>query len=155
MEEGATNLVDWQGVQVPPHVKQVLNTKWRGQSNLGETGFTAVEMSDPLAYVGAAAIQDGAFWMLFCCDDLFWKLGRIVKIKPRARLYQFDVEWEPGPPRQQGALLENYYDATATAKPGSWAYLKKSAPDAPTGRARAPATADEDDAPPARRRRPN
>jgi hypothetical protein len=29
-------------------------------------------------------------------DDLAWMLGKIIKYKPRAKKYNFDVEWATG-----------------------------------------------------------
>ena len=65
-------------------------------------------------------------YVLLCCDSLDWKLGKIVKFKPRAKKFNFEVQWSSIIEHQQLLLSQNYdYDADATPVPGDWVYLKK------------------------------
>jgi hypothetical protein len=58
--------------------------------------------------------------MLLCCDDLEWMLGKIAKYKPRAKKFNFDVQWKNGRPEQQGVKIDSYYDSSSTPAPGNW-----------------------------------
>ena len=71
-------------------------------------GFESVVMSDPVAFIPADAAGENHAIMV-CCDDLEWMLGKIVKYKPRATKYQFDIEWAPGVTRQQQVDLQKYF----------------------------------------------
>ena len=92
-------------------------------------GYFAVEK--PAAFLGMSVIEGEKHYLLLCHDDLPWGLGRIVKYKPRATKYKFDVAWDPNEVHQQGVKLENYYDFEAVLGaelvPGSWIFLKNAA----------------------------
>ena len=60
-----------------------------------------------------------------CCGDLEWMLGQIVKYKPRAKKFNFDVHWKSGRPEQQGLKLAAYYDGSSTPVPGNWVYIER------------------------------
>ena len=63
--------------------------------------------------------------MLLCCDDLAWMLGKIVKYKPRARVFNFDMQWKADTTQQHGVKLAAYHQQGRDAEAGSWLYLKK------------------------------
>ena len=86
-------------------------------------GFKSVVVSDPVAFIPADALDNHA--IMLCCDDSEWMLGKIVKYKPRAKKFQFDVEWAPGTIRQQHVELEKYFlhDSGEPPEPGNWFYL--------------------------------
>ena len=88
-------------------------------------GFGSVVMSDPVAFIPVDALGDN-HGIMVCCDDLEWMLGKIVKYKPRAAKYQFDIEWATGVTRQQQVDLEKYFLHASGETPvsGSWFYLK-------------------------------
>ena len=89
-------------------------------------GFESVVMPDPLAYIPNDAIQN--HYLMLCCDDLEWMLGKIIKMnKPSARL-QLNVEWKQGDTAGQQAKLSNYFvvGGDASPTPGSWFYVKMS-----------------------------
>ena len=70
-------------------------------------GFESVVMPNPLAYIPNDAIQN--HYLMLCCDDLEWMLGKIIKMnKPTARL-QLNVEWKQGDTAGQQAKLSNYF----------------------------------------------
>ena len=52
-------------------------------------------------------------------------MGVIKKYKPRARIYNFDVNWEGDDVRSQQLKLDMYYDGTSDPKAGNWVYLKR------------------------------
>jgi len=99
-------------------------------------GYVAVDK--PAAFLGVDVLEQQPHYMLLCCGDLTWALGRIAKYKPRAIKYKFDVEWVRGQLHQQGATLGDYYEFEAVLRaepaPGSWIYLKKAAAPAPQRR---------------------
>jgi hypothetical protein len=65
--------------------------------------------------------------LIIYSDQEEWWFGKIVKFKPKARLYNYDVEWRPNETHQQGVKLDAYFEPDALdPEPGSWAYLKKS-----------------------------
>ena len=49
----------------------------------------------------------------------------LVKYKPRAKKFQFDVEWAPGTIRQQHVELKKYFKhgSGEPPEPGNWFYL--------------------------------
>ena len=51
----------------------------------------------------------------------------IVKSKPRARIYNYDIQWSNTSPCQQRLILEDYVadDETPTVAAGRWCYLKR------------------------------
>jgi hypothetical protein len=66
-------------------------------------------------------------YLIIYSDQEEWWFGKIVKFKPKARLYNYDVEWRPNETHQQGVKLDAYFEPDALdPEPGSWAYLKKS-----------------------------
>ena len=66
--------------------------------------------------------------MLLCCDDLGWMMGKIVKFKPRAKKFNFDVVWQGESAQQQGVKLGEYFKLGNTPVAGNWVYLEKSNP---------------------------
>ena len=78
-----------------------------GDSDIPD-GFGSVVMPDPAAFIPAGALGENHGTMV-CCDDLEWVLGKIVKYKPRATKYQFDIEWATGVTRQQQVDLQKYF----------------------------------------------
>ena len=89
-------------------------------------GFESVTVATPVTFIPADAI-DGLAIML-CCDDLEWMLGKIDKYKPRAKKFQFDVQWRPGHVEQQHVDLDKYFKPETDEPPqaGSWFYIKNS-----------------------------
>jgi len=69
-------------------------------------GFNSVVMAEPPAYIPNEAI--GNLYIILCCDDLEWVLGKVVKMnRPTARL-QLDVQWKEGDVAGQQAKLPDY-----------------------------------------------
>ena len=69
-----------------------------------------------------------------CFDDdcsivtsQLWWIGKIVKYKPRARVYNYDIQWSYTSPCQQRLNLEDYVDddETPTVAAGRWCCLKR------------------------------
>mmetsp|Transcript_8911 Transcript_8911/g.36807 ORF Transcript_8911/g.36807 Transcript_8911/m.36807 type:complete len:110 (-) Transcript_8911:269-598(-) len=78
-----------------------------------------------------------------CSDDntslvtnQLWWFGKIYKYKPRARVYNYDIQWFNDAPCQQRLKLEDYVDdnAAPTVAAGRWCYLKRAASPAQAGR---------------------
>ena len=104
------------------------------------------EDEDPYVYVPTSAPPDGfeiaplpssaafipeknakGLYILLCCDDLHWMMGKVVAFKPRNKS-NFTIQWKADDVCGQLLTIENFYvnsdDATPT--PGKWLYLKKS-----------------------------
>jgi hypothetical protein len=65
-------------------------------------------------------------YLIIYSDQEEWWFGKLVKYKPKARLYNYDIEWRPNETHQQGVKLDAYFEPNAEDPgPGSWAYLKK------------------------------
>ena len=93
-------------------------------------GFRAVkdsELGRPPALLGQSAVERGDLYLIICCDDGDWMMGRIAKHKPNAKSFQYDVAWsETSRVCQQGLRLEDLFDPDGdVALPGSWRYLRK------------------------------
>jgi len=93
-------------------------------------GFRAVkdsELGRPPALLGQSAVERGDLYLIICCDDGDWMMGRIAKHKPNAKRFQYDVAWsETSRVCQQGLRLEDLFDPDGdVALPGSWRYLRK------------------------------
>ena len=89
-------------------------------------GFEAVVMAEPPTYIPNDAID--SHYIMLCCDDLEWMLGKIIKMnKPTARL-QLNVEWKQGDVAGQQAKLSNYFAVGGDDRPtaGKWFYVKSS-----------------------------
>ena len=102
-------------------------------------GFKAYAMASPVAYL-ANAIATSLF-LFFCCDDGPWMLGKIMKYKPKANKFNFDVQWQSNTTQQHGTELAKYYHDGDAAVAGSWRYLEK----IPRTRVRARSDSGEDD----------
>ena len=77
------------------------------------------------AFLSAAVVAAGGVYVLQYWDNSTWNLGVIKKYKPRARIYNFDVNWEGDDVRSQQLKLDMYYDGTSDPKSGNWVYLKR------------------------------
>ena len=86
-------------------------------------GFNSVVMAEPPAYIPNEAI--GNLYIMLCCDDLEWMLGKVVKMnRPTARL-QLNVQWKEGDVAGQQAKLSDYFTVggSESATPGKWFYV--------------------------------
>ena len=79
------------------------------------------------AFLAADIVAAGGVYVLQYWDNSTWNLGVIKKYKPRARMYNFDVNWEGDDVRSQQLKLDMYYDGTSDPKSGNWVYLKRGA----------------------------
>lgn len=72
-------------------------------------------------------VEKGDLYLIICCDDGDWMLGRIARFKPNAKRFQYDVAWsETSRVCQQGLKWEDLFDPDGdVALPGSWRYLRK------------------------------
>ena len=77
-------------------------------------GFRAVKDS---SWAGRPHCSARARWkrailyLIICCDDGDWMMGRIAKHKPNAKRFQYDVAWsETSRVCQQGLRLEDLFD---------------------------------------------
>ena len=102
-------------------------------------GLKAYAMASPVAYL-ANAIATSLF-LFFCCDDGTWMLGKIMKYKPKANKFNFDVQWQSNTTQQHGTELAKYYHDGGAAVAGSWRYLEE----IPRTRVRARSDSGEDD----------
>ena len=55
---------------------------------------------EPPALLGQSAVERGDLYLIICCDDGDWMMGRIAKHKPNAK--SFNMMW-PGPRRRGSA----------------------------------------------------
>ena len=93
-------------------------------------GFRAVkdsELEDRRRCSARAPVERGDLYLIICCDDGDWMMGRIAKHKPNAKRFQYDVAWsETSRVCQQGLRLEDLFDPDGdVALPGVWRYLRK------------------------------
>ena len=88
-------------------------------------GFRLVELGNPPAFLSAGEIESRSVYMLLCVDDLSWMLGKIVKYKPRAKKFNFDVQWSPDVDQHQGVQLAKYYSVGTAPEPGHWVYIER------------------------------
>ena len=89
-------------------------------------GFESVVMPSSLAYIPNNAL-DGHYIML-CCDDSEWMLGKIDKFNGAGKRLQFNVMWKVGDLAAQQAKVSDYFkpESGEDAKPGNWFYIKSS-----------------------------
>jgi len=88
-------------------------------------GFASVDPPERL--LGQDALTKDDLYLIICCEDGDWMLGRIAKHKPHAKRFQYDVVWaDAGRVWSQGVNLEDYFDPQGDmAAPGMWRYLRK------------------------------
>ena len=91
-------------------------------------GFEAVVMAEPPTYIPNDAID--SHYIMLCCDDLEWMLGKIIKMNKSTARLQLNVEWKQGDVAGQQAKLSNYFAVGGDDRPtaGKWFYVKSSRP---------------------------
>ena len=89
-------------------------------------GFEAVVMAEPPTYIPNDAID--SHYIMLCCDDLEWMLGKIIKMNKSTARLQLNVEWKQGDVAGQQAKLSNYFAVGGDERPtaGKWFYVKSS-----------------------------
>ena len=89
-------------------------------------GFEAVVMAEPPTYIPNDAID--SHYIMLCCDDLEWMLGKIIKMNKSTARLQLNVEWKQGDVAGQQAKLSNYFAVGGDDRPtaGKWFYVKSS-----------------------------
>ena len=89
-------------------------------------GFEAVVMAEPPTYIPNDAID--SHYIMLCCDDLEWVLGKIIKMNKSTARLQLNVEWKQGDVAGQQAKLSNYFAVGGDDRPtaGKWFYVKSS-----------------------------
>ena len=89
-------------------------------------GFEAVVMAEPPTYIPNDAID--SHYIMLCCDDLEWMLGKIIKMNKSTARLQLNVEWKQGDVAGQQANLSNYFAVGGDDRPtaGKWFYVKSS-----------------------------
>mmetsp|Transcript_20489 Transcript_20489/g.64429 ORF Transcript_20489/g.64429 Transcript_20489/m.64429 type:complete len:132 (-) Transcript_20489:504-899(-) len=75
-------------------------------------------------------------YVLLCAEDAdsghSWWLGRVVKFKPRARVYKYDIKWDNLAQHQQGLSLEKYIeDEESPTDVGGWSLVLSHEGDVP------------------------
>lgn len=89
-------------------------------------GFESVVMPSTLAYIPNNALD--SHYIMLCCDDLGWMLGKIDKFNGASKRLQLNVLWKVGDLAAQQAKLSDYFNPESgeDAKPGNWFYIKSS-----------------------------
>ena len=81
-------------------------------------------MAEPPTYIPNDAID--SHYIMLCCDDLEWMLGKIIKMNKSTARLQLNVEWKQGDVAGQQAKLSNYFAVGGDERPtpGKWFYVK-------------------------------
>ena len=93
-------------------------------------GFEHYEMPETAEFINPSKITTEECWyLLLCIDDGSWWLGKIKSYSPRAKKWNFTIQWGAAEgPERQAAKLENYFrlESGEAAVSGNWVYLKQS-----------------------------
>ena len=85
-------------------------------------------MGDTLHFVPTGIIAKSSnYYILLCVDDLHWWMGRVKTYSPKAKKFNFTIQWgTDGTAYSQMLQLTNYFIPDieeSPAVPGNWLYI--------------------------------